>query len=94
MSYTDSNMSRRNLMSRGALALGTSVITAGSADSALATGVSFSKHQVVEKGPGCLRVAACQILSFPDVAESTEKVLKWIEAAAEDDADVILFPEA
>jgi len=91
MSYADSNISRRKLMARGALAVGTSVVGAGSTSAA---GVSFSKHQGVEKGPGCLRVAACQILTYPDVAKSTEKVVSWIEAAAKDGVDVILFPEA
>ncbi len=55
---------------------------------------SFSKHQIREKSPGALRVAACQTLTFPDVAQSTQKILPWIEAAARDNVDVISFPEA
>ena len=94
MSYAGSKISRRKLMARGALAVGTSVMVAGSARSTSAAGVSFTKHQAVEKGPGCLRVAACQILTYPDIAKSTEKVVGWIEAAAKDNVDVILFPEA
>jgi len=94
MSYADSKISRRKLMARGALAVGTSVVAAGSARSNPAAGVSFAKHEGVEKGPGCLRVAACQILNYPDVAESTEKVVSWIDAAAKDSVDVIAFPEA
>jgi len=93
MSYADLNMSRRKLMARGALAMGTSVMAAGSARSNPPTGVSFTKHQGIEKGPGCLRVAACQILNYPDVAKSAEKVLGWIEAAAKDGVDVVSFPE-
>lgn len=91
MSYADSNISRRKLMARGALAVGTSVVAAGSTPAA---GVSFTKHDGIEKGPGCLRVAACQILTYPDVAKSTEKVVSWVEAGAKDGVDVILFPEA
>lgn len=94
MSYTESNISRRKLMARGALAVGASVVVAGSADSASAAGVSFAKRHTVEKGAGTLRIAACQVLNYPDVAKSTQKVLKWIEAAAKDNVDVILFPEA
>lgn len=94
MSYANSNISRRKLIARGALAVGTSVMVAGSARSNPAAGVSFARHQGIEKGPGCLRVAACQILTFPDVAKSTEKVVSWIEAAAKDGVDVIAFPEA
>src|SRR3990172_7317917 len=91
MSYAGSSISRRKLMARGALAVGTSVMAARSeAEPA----VSFARHQGIEKGPGCLRVAACQILNYPDVAKSAEKVLMWIEAAAKDGVDVIAFPEA
>jgi predicted amidohydrolase len=48
----------------------------------------------MEKGAGCLRVAACQILTGPDVGKSTEKVLQWIEQAAAAAVDVVAFPEA
>lgn len=41
-----------------------------------------------------LRVAACQILTSSDVLKSTEKILYWIERAAEDNIDVVSFPEA
>lgn len=41
-----------------------------------------------------LRVAACQIRTFPDVKESTEKVLYWMKGAAKDGVDVVAFPEA
>ncbi|MBN2271457.1 MAG: carbon-nitrogen hydrolase family protein [Sedimentisphaerales bacterium] len=91
MSYADSNISRRTLMSRGVLAVGSSVMAACSTSAA---GVSFARHEGIEKGPGCLRVAACQILTYPDVGKSTEKVVGWIEAAAKDGVDVISFPEA
>jgi len=54
----------------------------------------FVKHNIATKEKGCLRIGACQILNYPDVHKSTEKVLYWIEAAAKDDVDVISFPEA
>jgi omega-amidase len=53
----------------------------------------FVKHYIATKEKGCLRIGACQILNYPDVHKSTEKVLYWIEAAAKDDVDVISFPE-
>jgi len=41
-----------------------------------------------------LRVAACQILTYPDPAQSADKVLHWMEQDAADGVDVVLFPEA
>ena len=41
-----------------------------------------------------LKVAACQILAFPDVFRSAEKVIHWIEKAAGEGCDVVAFPEA
>ena len=87
------DISRRALLASGALALaGTSGVPD---DTARASGkASFTRHEVVEKKAGCLRVAACQILTSPDVGKSAEKILQWIEKAAADDVDVIAFPEA
>ena len=41
-----------------------------------------------------LRVAACQILTYGNIGKSVDKVLHWIEKAAQDDVDVVAFPEA
>ena len=41
-----------------------------------------------------LRVAACQILTYPDPAQSTDKVTAWMEKAARDEVEVVAFPEA
>jgi len=41
-----------------------------------------------------LRVAACQILTYPDVDKSVGKVVEWIERAAAKGVDVVAFPEA
>jgi predicted amidohydrolase len=41
-----------------------------------------------------IRVAACQILTFPDTRRSAEKICSWIEKAASDKVDVVAFPEA
>lgn len=42
-----------------------------------------------------LRVSACQILTYPDVGKSTQKIKEWIGRAAKDEkADVVSFPEA
>ncbi len=45
-------------------------------------------------GKGRLRIAACQILTYPDITKSTRKVIQWMKVAAEDRVDVIAFPEA
>ena len=41
-----------------------------------------------------IRVAACQILTFPEPAASADKVIAWMEEAVRDEAEVIVFPEA
>ena len=41
-----------------------------------------------------LRVAACQILTYPDTRRSTEKICSWMEKAATEKIDVVAFPEA
>ena len=41
-----------------------------------------------------LRVAACQILTFPDPKKSTDKVLHWMKQAAKEKVNVVAFPEA
>ena len=41
-----------------------------------------------------LRVAACQILTYPEPARSADKVTAWMAKAARDDVAVVAFPEA
>lgn len=41
-----------------------------------------------------LRVAACQILTYPDVRQSAEKIVAWVRRASADGVDVVAFPEA
>lgn len=41
-----------------------------------------------------VRVAACQILTFPDPAASADKAIAWMEEAVRDEVEVIAFPEA
>ena len=41
-----------------------------------------------------LRVAACQILTYPEPARSVEKISEWIRRAADDSVNVVAFPEA
>lgn len=50
--------------------------------------------QAVDSPVPELRVAACQILTFPDTRRSAEKICSWIERAASDRIDVVVFPEA
>lgn len=40
------------------------------------------------------RVAACQILTYPELEASVEKIVEWLERAAADGVDVVAFPEA
>ncbi|MCC6293859.1 MAG: carbon-nitrogen hydrolase family protein [Bryobacterales bacterium] len=72
-------VSRRSLVSTGTLSLAVSPVASG---------------QATAPPPGELRVAACQILTFPDTRKSTEKICDWIGKAARGKADVVLFPEA
>jgi predicted amidohydrolase len=93
MRFGKADVSRRTFLASGALALAGA--TGSQRDAARASErVSFTRHAVAQKGEGCLRVAACQILTGPDVGKSTEKVLPWMEKAAADAVDVIAFPEA
>jgi predicted amidohydrolase len=41
-----------------------------------------------------LRVAACQILTYPDVRKSADKIIGWMAKASEQGVDVVAFPEA
>lgn len=41
-----------------------------------------------------MKVAACQILTFPSPKDSADKMIFWMEKASEDSVDVISFPEA
>jgi predicted amidohydrolase len=41
-----------------------------------------------------IRVAACQILTFPEPSASADKVIAWMEEAARDGVAVAAFPEA
>jgi omega-amidase len=41
-----------------------------------------------------IRVAACQILTYPDVEKSVQKIIKWMNAASQEGVDVVVFPEA
>lgn len=92
MRARDTEFSRRTFLAGGALAL------AGRAgdpsDAAGASRASFTRHEVTKKSEGCVRVAACQILTGPDVGKSTERVLQWLDKAAADEVDVVAFPEA
>jgi predicted amidohydrolase len=44
--------------------------------------------------PETLKFAACQIINGTDMAENTTKIIQWVETAAGDGVDVLLFPEA
>jgi len=41
-----------------------------------------------------IRVAACQILTYSNLKKSVQKIIKWMNSAAEDGVDLVAFPEA
>lgn len=55
---------------------------------------AFAAVRTEAASGGELRVAACQILTFPETGRSAEKICAWIERAARAGADVVVFPEA
>lgn len=57
-------------------------------------GMASMRPQTIQSAPQELRVAACQILTYPELKRSAEKILSWIEKAAKDQVDVVVFPEA
>ncbi len=95
MAFEYLETTRRKFITRGTLAI-TGIVgsTTSPGFSKGDTRIFSSKYHVDEKGKGALRVAACQILTYPDVEKSTQKVLHWIETAAKNSVDVIAFPEA
>lgn len=86
----DKRISRRKFLAVAGLSTAMSGVAAGPCEAKPA----FAKHLIATKEKGILRVAACQILNYPDVKKSTAKVLQWIETAAKDGVDVVSFPEA
>src|SRR5439155_1308934 len=73
-------MNRRNFLSSAAAL-------------AAARPAGAAENDAPPKGPQ-LHVAACQILTFPEPAKSAQKICAWIEKAAQDKVDVVVFPEA
>jgi len=95
MNLQDQKPTRRNFLSHWTRwTAGAAALFSGTHSPGSYAAPGFTKHQINEKEAGTLRVAACQILAYPDVAKSTKKVLQWIETAARDNVDVISFPEA
>lgn len=41
-----------------------------------------------------MRVAACQIATYPDLSRSATKIVEWIGRASDGGVDVVAFPEA
>lgn len=68
-----------------------SIVTSGTLSLAASPGAASQSSPPPENE---LRVAACQILTFPDTKRSAEKICDWIAKAAHDKAQVVLFPEA
>jgi predicted amidohydrolase len=41
-----------------------------------------------------VKVAACQILTYPELSKSATKIIKWLKKAAQEKVEIVLFPEA
>jgi predicted amidohydrolase len=78
-------------MITGSLAAAGVAATAGAAD---ANAAEADAPVSSPKPPETIRVAACQILNGPDIKKSTDAVISWMEKAAQDNVDVVSFPEA
>jgi len=85
MRSEDPGISRREFI---VASTGVSAGLVGLKDSADAQSIE-SAH-----GSNHVRVAACQILTYSDLKKSVQKIIKWMNTAAEDSADVVVFPEA
>jgi len=85
MHSEDTGISRREFLVAGT---GAGAGLAGWRDSTYAkTGSSRNEGNHI-------RVAACQILTYPDLEKSTQKIIHWMKSASEDGVDVVVFPEA
>ena len=81
-------MKRRDFLTAG-------FATAGLALSGRTTAADAApKPRPAAPASGTLTVAACQILTFSDLARSTAKILDWMRRAARQGVDVVAFPEA
>jgi predicted amidohydrolase len=45
-------------------------------------------------GTKSIRIAACQILTYPDLEKSVRKIVQWMKSASREGVDVVVFPEA
>jgi len=90
MSSQRTEIARREFLIRSGLAtIGTMAMASNVPASA-----SVTESPNVSKDKNKLRVAACQILCYPDVIKSAQKVIDWLKIAAKDGVDVVSFPEA
>jgi predicted amidohydrolase len=55
---------------------------------------SDAKAESSGHGKNYIRLAACQILTYPDLEKSVQKIVQWMKLASEDGVDVVVFPEA
>jgi predicted amidohydrolase len=90
MSPKHSKISRRKFLSRGTLAAAS--VIAAATDNLLSS--AGTEKTSAEKNQNTIRVAACQILTYADIQKSTQKIIKWMEAASKENSDVVSFPEA
>ena len=80
-------MKRRDFLAAG-------LATTGLALSGRSVAEDAAEFRPAEAASGQLTVAACQILTYPDVERSAEKILDWLRRAADAGAEAAAFPEA
>jgi len=55
---------------------------------------AYAKSKTSRHGTNHICVAACQILTYPDLDKSVQKIVQWMKSASENGVDVVVFPEA
>ena len=85
MDSEDTGISRREFLALGTGA-GTGLVSYRS--------FTYAKPKSSRHGRNRICVAACQILTYPVLEKSVQKIVKWMKSASEDGVDVVVFPEA
>ncbi len=85
MYFEDTDFSRRQFLALGA---GAGAGLVGYRNPA------YAKPKSSMQARNSICVAACQILTYPDLEKSVKKIVQWMKSASEDGVDVVVFPEA
>lgn len=55
---------------------------------------AYAKSETSGRRTNHICLAACQILTYPDLDKSVKKIVQWMKSASENGVDVVVFPEA